>query len=60
MACTPHVQPGRYPNCAETILPAIRSLQAVLRQRGIPLTLVGLPELRALLVDRSQPIRARR
>ncbi len=41
MACTPHVQPGRYPNCAETILPAIRSLQAVLRQRGIPLTLVA-------------------
>lgn len=40
MACTPHVLQGRYPNSSATILPAMRSLQTVLRALEIPLTLV--------------------
>lgn len=40
MACTPHVLPGKYPNTSATILPAIRSLQAMLQARHINLKLV--------------------
>lgn len=40
MACTPHVLQDRYPNSTATILPAVKSFQSVLRDRGIPLTLV--------------------
>jgi protein-tyrosine phosphatase len=39
MACTPHVFPGKYPNSAETILPAMHALQAMLDARAIGLQL---------------------
>lgn len=40
MACTPHIFPGKYENSAETILPAMHALQAVLDAQDIALKLV--------------------
>lgn len=40
MACTPHIFTGKYENSSAIILPAIKSLQAVLNDKGIPLQLV--------------------
>lgn len=40
MACTPHIVPGLYENCARSIRAAVGVLQQTLRERGIRLKLV--------------------
>ncbi|WP_406828061.1 tyrosine-protein phosphatase [Microbulbifer sp. ARAS458-1] len=46
VVATPHIHPGRFPNTLATITKAFRTLQAVLKEQGIPLKLGMAAEIR--------------